>query len=262
MRIRQENEEYQWRKEQAQIAAQSLAEEMRHQGVNLQWQVADQMQAKREANQLRLELIRQENLQHRRRRDEVAAAASWAGEQQRRNAVLEQQRMEQIKAAQAEQRIQAHEQQLRQNAEAKSHTEHAKDRVRQAAARRVKAARDEEWDMQKTRLRQHQVRARARDARRKQNIDAESRLKETRRSVCQAYLEGRRAARQQEEGICTLFVQPFMTQFSIYQGIYYCSNWTTPANTHDMSLLSGIVCATAIGADYPFQVCRNLVREF
>ena len=49
MRIRQENEEYQWRKEQAQIAAQSLAEEMRHQGVNLQWQVADQMQAKREA---------------------------------------------------------------------------------------------------------------------------------------------------------------------------------------------------------------------
>jgi predicted NAD/FAD-binding protein/cytochrome b involved in lipid metabolism len=35
-------------------------------------------------------------------------------------------------------------------------------------------------------------------------------------------------------------------------GVYYCSNWTTPANTHDMSLLSGIVCAHACGADYPF----------
>lgn len=36
------------------------------------------------------------------------------------------------------------------------------------------------------------------------------------------------------------------------QGIYYCANWTTPGNCHDMSLLSGIVAAHAIGADYPF----------
>jgi predicted NAD/FAD-binding protein len=36
-------------------------------------------------------------------------------------------------------------------------------------------------------------------------------------------------------------------------GIYYCSNWTTPGNCHDMSLLSGISCAHAIGADYPFE---------
>jgi len=35
-------------------------------------------------------------------------------------------------------------------------------------------------------------------------------------------------------------------------GIYYCSNWTTPGNCHDMSLLSGIICANAIGAAYPF----------
>ena len=41
-------------------------------------------------------------------------------------------------------------------------------------------------------------------------------------------------------------------------GIYYCANWTTPGNTHDMSLLSGIVTAHAIGADYPFpEVCVN-----
>jgi predicted NAD/FAD-binding protein len=36
------------------------------------------------------------------------------------------------------------------------------------------------------------------------------------------------------------------------QGVYYCANWTTPGNTHDMSLLSGIVAAHAIGAEYPF----------
>mmetsp|Transcript_30613 Transcript_30613/g.71536 ORF Transcript_30613/g.71536 Transcript_30613/m.71536 type:complete len:813 (-) Transcript_30613:23-2461(-) len=36
-------------------------------------------------------------------------------------------------------------------------------------------------------------------------------------------------------------------------GVYYCSNWTTPVNCHDMSLLSGFICAHAIGAPYPFQ---------
>ena len=37
------------------------------------------------------------------------------------------------------------------------------------------------------------------------------------------------------------------------QGFYYCANWTTPGNTHDMSCLSGIVAAHAIGAEYPFE---------
>ncbi|KAL9182567.1 hypothetical protein ACHAXT_013219 [Thalassiosira profunda] len=36
-------------------------------------------------------------------------------------------------------------------------------------------------------------------------------------------------------------------------GIYYCSNWTTPGNCHDMSFLSGLACANAIGAGYPFK---------
>jgi len=35
-------------------------------------------------------------------------------------------------------------------------------------------------------------------------------------------------------------------------GVYYCSNWATPGNCHDMSLLSGFLCAAAIGAAYPF----------
>eukprot|EP00040_Diaphanoeca_grandis_P034197 m.210907 g.210907 ORF g.210907 m.210907 type:complete len:759 (-) comp33095_c0_seq1:211-2487(-) len=45
-------------------------------------------------------------------------------------------------------------------------------------------------------------------------------------------------------------------------GIYYCSNWTTPGNTHDMSLLSGIVCAHAIGADYPFEGNVEAKKDF
>ena len=36
------------------------------------------------------------------------------------------------------------------------------------------------------------------------------------------------------------------------RGVYYCSNWSTAGNGHDLSLLAGIACATSIGADYPF----------
>ncbi|KAL3808120.1 hypothetical protein ACHAXA_004974 [Cyclostephanos tholiformis] len=45
-------------------------------------------------------------------------------------------------------------------------------------------------------------------------------------------------------------------------GIYYCSNWTTPGNCHDMSFLSGLVCAHAIGAKYPFEGDREAKKDF
>ena len=45
-------------------------------------------------------------------------------------------------------------------------------------------------------------------------------------------------------------------------GIYYCSNWTTPGNCHDMSLLSGIICAHAIGAKYPFEENKEAKKDF
>lgn len=45
-------------------------------------------------------------------------------------------------------------------------------------------------------------------------------------------------------------------------GIYYCSNWTTPGNCHDMSLLSGIVCAHAVGAKYPFDKNTEAKKDF
>lgn len=45
-------------------------------------------------------------------------------------------------------------------------------------------------------------------------------------------------------------------------GIYYCSNWTTPGNCHDMSFLSGLVCAHAIGARYPFAGNGEARKDF
>lgn len=45
-------------------------------------------------------------------------------------------------------------------------------------------------------------------------------------------------------------------------GIYYCSNWTTPGNCHDMSFLSGLVCAHAIGARYPFEEAGEAKKDF
>ena len=45
-------------------------------------------------------------------------------------------------------------------------------------------------------------------------------------------------------------------------GIYFCSNWTTPGNCHDMSLLSGIICAHAIGAKYPFEHNVEAKKDF
>jgi len=45
-------------------------------------------------------------------------------------------------------------------------------------------------------------------------------------------------------------------------GIYYCSNWTTPGNCHDMSFLSGLACAHAIGARYPFEENGEAKKDF
>jgi hypothetical protein len=36
------------------------------------------------------------------------------------------------------------------------------------------------------------------------------------------------------------------------RGTYYCSSFATPGNGHDLSLLSGLAVASAIGAPYPF----------
>jgi len=37
------------------------------------------------------------------------------------------------------------------------------------------------------------------------------------------------------------------------RGIYFCSNWTSPGNGHDLACTSGLCAASAIGASYPFE---------
>jgi len=43
---------------------------------------------------------------------------------------------------------------------------------------------------------------------------------------------------------------------------WYCSSWTTPGNGHDLSLLSGLVVADAMGARYPFDDTPAARRDF
>jgi len=45
-------------------------------------------------------------------------------------------------------------------------------------------------------------------------------------------------------------------------GLYYCGSLATPGNGHDLSLLSGLVVAEAIGADYPFAADAEARADF
>jgi len=46
------------------------------------------------------------------------------------------------------------------------------------------------------------------------------------------------------------------------RGVYYAGNYTAPGNGHDLSFLSGVVVATAIGATYPFAEDPACVRDW
>ncbi len=45
-------------------------------------------------------------------------------------------------------------------------------------------------------------------------------------------------------------------------GIYYCGSFTTPEGGHDLSFLSGLVAARAIGADYPFENNASALADY
>jgi len=47
-----------------------------------------------------------------------------------------------------------------------------------------------------------------------------------------------------------------------HNGRFYCASYTTPGNGHDMSFLSGLAIANAIGAQYPFQGHHNCWTDF
>ena len=46
-------------------------------------------------------------------------------------------------------------------------------------------------------------------------------------------------------------------------GVYYCGSYCTPGNGHDLSLLSGLVAASAAcDAPYPFDESPGAARDF
>ena len=45
------------------------------------------------------------------------------------------------------------------------------------------------------------------------------------------------------------------------RGRYFCSNYTAPGNGHDLSFLSGVTVATAIGAEYPFKNTEAAAKD-
>jgi len=47
-----------------------------------------------------------------------------------------------------------------------------------------------------------------------------------------------------------------------HQGRYYCASYTTPGNGHELSFLSGLAVAQAIGAKYPFPKEVDCVTDF
>ena len=46
------------------------------------------------------------------------------------------------------------------------------------------------------------------------------------------------------------------------RGVYYCGSFATPGNGHDLSLLSGMVVAHALGAPYPFETQPAAADDF
>jgi len=46
------------------------------------------------------------------------------------------------------------------------------------------------------------------------------------------------------------------------KGRYFCSNYVAPGNGHDLSLLSGMAVAGAIGAEYPFPENQSAWQDF
>ena len=46
------------------------------------------------------------------------------------------------------------------------------------------------------------------------------------------------------------------------RGLWYCGSYATPGNGHDLSLLSGLAVAHAVGAVYPFSGNPRALSDF
>jgi len=53
-------------------------------------------------------------------------------------------------------------------------------------------------------------------------------------------------------GLRNLIIMSMSRYLQGKNGLYYCSTFTTPEGAHDLSFMSGLVAAQAIGAPYPF----------
>jgi predicted NAD/FAD-binding protein len=51
-----------------------------------------------------------------------------------------------------------------------------------------------------------------------------------------------------------LIIMSTMRYLQGRDGLHYCGTFTTPEGGHDLSFMSGLVVAHAIGADYPFAI--------
>ena len=49
-----------------------------------------------------------------------------------------------------------------------------------------------------------------------------------------------------------LIIMSMMRYLQGKDGVHYCGTFTTPEGGHDLSFMSGLVVAQAIGAPYPF----------
>lgn len=45
-------------------------------------------------------------------------------------------------------------------------------------------------------------------------------------------------------------------------GVFFCGNWCSPGNGHDLSFLGGVVVACAIGADYPYEHNAGAKKDY
>lgn len=60
-----------------------------------------------------------------------------------------------------------------------------------------------------------------------------------------------------------LIIMSMMRHLQGRDGLHYCGTFTTPEGGHDLSFMSGLVVAHAIGADYPFPTDNsNAVADF
>jgi hypothetical protein len=74
------------------------------------------------------------------------------------------------------------------------------------------------------------------------------------KTIDESKIQMRTSAPRAHPDLCmtNILVTQMMSLIQGKKGVYYAGNWTTGGNGHDLSFLSGLCVAGAIGADHPF----------